>query len=183
MPLTNLYFIALLTPEDISRKIISIQKYVSEKYQSRHALKSPPHITLVPPFKYDGVSEKDFTDPLTKFFLRSSPFIIQLEGFRCFEKNRVVFINVVPNENLNRLFAELTDFVKNNLPIVLQHQHSIFTPHITIASRDLRKEMFGEAWTEFKEKTFQETWTANSAFLLQHTGKEWTPVLEFVFKP
>src|SRR5205809_1051248 len=106
--MTNLYFIALLTPGEIGAKIISIQKDVTERFHSSHALKSPPHITLVPPFKYDGISEKDFTEPLTKFILHFSPFAIQLDGFRCFEKNRVVFINVKQNENLNRLFSELT---------------------------------------------------------------------------
>ena len=179
--MTNLFFIALLTPEAVAQKIIALQKTVSEKYHSNHSLKSPPHVTLMPPFKYDGIFEKDINNPLMEFFLRSSPFTIQLEDFSCFEKNRVIFINVIKTENVNRLFSGLTEFVKNNLPTVLPHQHPTFTPHITIASRDLRKEMFRNAWNEFKEKTFQETWAVKSAFLLQHTGKEWIPVLEFKF--
>ncbi|MBK5286435.1 MAG: 2'-5' RNA ligase family protein [Bacteroidia bacterium] len=179
--MTNLYFIALLTPEDIEAKIIAIQQNVSAKFQSRHALKSPPHITLVLPFKYDRVSEKDITEPLINFFLHFSPFAVQLDGFNCFERNRVVFINVTQNETLKKLYDALIEFVKNNLPIVLQRQHEQFTPHLTIASRDLRKEMFHLAWNEFKEKTFSESWVADSAFLLRHKGKEWIPVKEFKF--
>jgi len=179
--MTNLYFIALLTPEDIEEKIIAIQQNVSAKFQSRHALKSPPHITLVPPFKYEGVSEKDITEPLIKFFLPSSPFAVLLDGFHCFEKNKVVFINVVQNEPMKKLYDALFEFVKNNLPIVLQQQQSQFTAHLTIASRDLRREMFHLAWNEYKEKTFSENWIADSAFLLRHTGKEWVPVKEFKF--
>lgn len=180
--MTDLFFIALLPPKEISDKIIAIQKAMAVKYDSRHALKSPPHITLIPPFKFSSDFEKVITEPLTDFFRQCAPFTIQLNKFSRFERNRVVFINVIKNEHLIETYHELINFVRNNLPIELQHIHEQFTPHLTIASRDLRKEMFREACEEFKEKTFDENFQVYSAFLLRHSGKEWIPVFEFEFK-
>ena len=174
--MTNLFFIAIIPSETIAGKIISVQRAVSEKYHSHHALKSPPHITLVPPFKLKKENENNFAKTLSVFFSGFSSFEIKLNGFSCFGRNRVIFIHVSPNEKLNQLYEKLNLEMKN------EKQHEQFTPHITIASRDLRKEMFPNAWNEFKEKYFYETWTAASAHLLQHSGKEWIPILEFKFK-
>lgn len=180
--MTDLFFIALLPPKEISDKIIVIQKEVADKYDSRHALKSPPHITLIPPFKFSGDFEKTIIEPLTDFFSHCSPFTIHLTGFGCFERNRVVFINVIKNEHLIETYHELFNVVRNNLLIELQHIHEQFTPHLTIASRDLRKELFREAWNEFKEKTFEESFRVQTVFLLRHTGKVWIPYCEFLFQ-
>ncbi|NEQ19818.1 MAG: hypothetical protein F6K28_10405 [Microcoleus sp. SIO2G3] len=53
----KLYFIALLPPEEIQDYANQIKQYFADHYGSRHAQKSPPHITLQPPFEwaYSGI--------------------------------------------------------------------------------------------------------------------------------
>ena len=48
----GLYFIGILPPEDIKKKITDIKHVVARKFGSKHALNSPPHITLRMPFKW-----------------------------------------------------------------------------------------------------------------------------------
>src|ERR1700752_5206321 len=98
--MTNLFFIALLPPKEIREKIMLIQHEVAARFGSSHALKSPPHITLIAPFKCNSEFEQLIVEPLQEFFCYSSPFDIQLRNFNRFERNRVVFIEVTSNEML-----------------------------------------------------------------------------------
>ncbi|HLG34604.1 MAG TPA: 2'-5' RNA ligase family protein [Bacteroidia bacterium] len=169
--MTDLFFIALLPPKEIAAK-----------YESSHALKSPPHITLIPPFKCGNDFKKIIIEPLTDFFNHIAPFVIRLNGFSCFERNRVIFIDVINNVQLEKTYYELQNFAGKNLPVKFQEKHGQFTPHLTIASRDLRKGKFREAWNVFKEKTFSANFSVHSAWLLRHSGTEWIPYCEFTFK-
>jgi 2'-5' RNA ligase len=47
----KLYFIAIIPPQPYKEKIAGIKQSFAEIYHVSHALKSPPHITLIPPFK------------------------------------------------------------------------------------------------------------------------------------
>ncbi|MDE5096246.1 MAG: 2'-5' RNA ligase family protein, partial [Trichodesmium sp. St11_bin5] len=47
-----LLFVALVPPENIQNQVTEIKEYFSRNYNSSHALKSVPHITLQPPFKW-----------------------------------------------------------------------------------------------------------------------------------
>jgi 2'-5' RNA ligase len=179
--MTDLFFIALLPPKEIADKIIALQKEVAEKFDCRHALKSPPHITLVPPFRCNDELEKVIIEPLRDFFSQTASFEIQLHGFSCFERNRVIFIDLVRNGHLEKIYFDLQNFADDNIPVKLHEKHAQFTPHITIASRDLRKEMFREAWSEFRERAFEGAFDSSSAWLLRHSGTEWVPSSEFLF--
>jgi 2'-5' RNA ligase len=178
---TDLYFTAILCPDNLSQKIKAIQRSVAEKYNSRHALKSPPHITLVPPFRMNIGECIQLRETLSSFMQSRTPFELSLQEFNCFENNKVIYINVVGNTALTRLFSELAEFTAKNLNSLVKRKHQNFTPHITIASRDLNSEMFAAAWKEFKEEQFRETFEVNSIFLLRHTGIEWIPITEFMF--
>jgi len=48
-----LYFFAVVPPEEIQSSVTDIKQDFKERFNASHALKSPPHITLIPPFKYD----------------------------------------------------------------------------------------------------------------------------------
>jgi len=47
-----LFFVALLPPEDLQREISAFKKHIANTWGACHALKSPPHITLQPPFDW-----------------------------------------------------------------------------------------------------------------------------------
>ena len=45
------FFIAILPPETIQREITDFKEEIARDFKSSHALKSPPHITLLMPFR------------------------------------------------------------------------------------------------------------------------------------
>ena len=47
----SLYFIAIIPPEKIRREIEELKKKISVAFNTKRALNSPPHITLIPPFR------------------------------------------------------------------------------------------------------------------------------------
>jgi 2'-5' RNA ligase len=52
-PQGSLFFIALLPPLEVQEIATKIKLEFAEIYNSRAALKSPPHVTLQPPFRWN----------------------------------------------------------------------------------------------------------------------------------
>jgi 2'-5' RNA ligase len=48
-----------------------------------------------------------------------------------------------------------------------------YKPHATVAYSDLSRNMFLEAWKEYKVKEFKEIFKINAFYLLQHDTKKW----------
>lgn len=176
----QLYFIALVVTGALSERIREIQLHCSEEYKSKKALRSPPHITLIPPFKEDSSIEIVLEKKLTPFFGRYVPFSIELGGFGRFD-SRVIFIKPTKNSHLETLHTDLRNYLGADFPFVERSPSREYHPHITIASGDLSKKYFHPAWQEFESKAFNETWNVSSADLLKHDGKVWNPVMEFPF--
>ena len=89
----NLYFIALIPPNELREKITAFKQDFANRFNSKKALKVFPHITLKAPFKFStgmhGVLLKWFND----LHVLQKPFNIQLQNFGEFENKRspVVF--------------------------------------------------------------------------------------------
>lgn len=177
----ELYFIALTPPGEISEKATAFKNYFAEKFNSRHALKSPPHITLHMPFKWNPEKEKDVTDFLESFSSAQKPFEVRLNGFGSFPR-RVIYIDVESNELLAKLYSDLASEFRAKLNIFNSgYKNEGFTAHITLAHRDLRPAAYNEAWQEFREKKFDRSFNAEKLALLKHNGKHWEILKEFPF--
>ena len=154
---------------------------MQERYGCAAALRSPAHITLVPPFWMRPELEESLQDSIHAFAITQSGFILQLNNFANF-KPRVIFIDVVLNDPLIGLKDELFDclFKQNKYP--LKKDDRPFHPHVTIAARDLHKKSFYEAWEHFKEKKYKAEWMAGSLSLLRHNKKNWDVIATSQFK-
>jgi len=174
-----LYFIALIPAEPLKEQINALKIKCSKSYQSDHALRSPPHITIIPPFNMNIENDKIVTELLVKFADHSSPFKIGLSGFGAF-KPRVIYIKIKPNNILREIQISLAEQFDMEINIPFQ-RHKPFRPHITVAFRDLSPEMFYKAWEKYKYESFESTFAANSIFLLRHNGRSWDIANEFPF--
>ena len=47
------FFIALIPPKEVQEEATKIKEHFRDVYNSKAALKSPPHVTLQPPFEWD----------------------------------------------------------------------------------------------------------------------------------
>ena len=167
----QMYFIALVAPPGINEKVKKYKVYMKDKHQCEVALRSPAHITLVPPFWFQEENETKLIESINACCNKFIPVEIEMTGFSNF-KPRVIFLDIRPNSLLENIrdvmIAELSkraaDVKKDDRP---------FHPHITIATRDLHKKAFGEAWEYFETKKFSASWTAESISLLKHNKKNW----------
>ena len=64
-------------------------------------------------------------------------------------------------------------FFKEGRPYKIKIDSRPFHPHITIATRDLFKKTFYEAWPIFEKEKFEEEWLAESLSVLRHNKKNW----------
>lgn len=174
----QLYFIAIVPPEPVYSEVLQLKQHFKERYNTKAALNSPPHITLHMPFKWKEAKENELLEALQAFVTSQKPFEIKLNNFSVFEP-RVMFIDVVKDENLESLQKRLKRFCKMELNLFnADYKEMAFHPHVTLAFRDLKKPEFYKAREEFKDKKFETSFTVNSIALLKHDTKEWTVLKE-----
>lgn len=175
------FFIALLPPQHIQNYANDIKRRFADNYASRSAQKSPPHITLQPPFEWADTDVSILEDYLNKFTHVQKPVPVTLDGFAAFAP-RVIYINVVQTPELMSLQVNLMRYVEKSLGIVdKNYQNRSFTPHITVAFRDLTKQNFKAAWSEFEKQKLHFEFISNELTLLLHDGKRWNVKTKFSF--
>ena len=176
----KLYFIAIIPNLELRAKIQKIKEEVSMHYKAKHALKSPPHITLQMPFKKDESIERTLVQELAQFAAEQHPFNVDLLGFGCFAP-RVLYIKVVNHAPITELQAKLEKTLEEKVNFDPKEITKEVHPHVTLATRDLTSHKFHLAWDKYKEQAFNNTFTVNSIFLLKHNGKCWDIYPEFCF--
>ncbi len=175
------FFIALLPPQHIQNHANQIKRYFADHYASYGAQKSPPHITLQPPFEWLDTDLLRLEASLWTFASGQNSVPITLSGYDAFAP-RVIYINVVKTPALLTLQIDLMAYLTSNLGIVDEvSQTRPFAPHLTVAFRDLTKQNFQAAWTEFQQRRLDFEFMADKLTLLLHDGKRWNVKSEFAF--
>jgi 2'-5' RNA ligase len=177
----KMYFIAIVCPESINSKVLEWKLWMKEQHGCVIALRSPAHITLVPPFWMKSESEILLVNSLARFAAPQPTFDVHLKNFSNF-KPRVIFIDVLPNAELTGLQNDLVDGLLSENAYPLKKEERPFHPHVTIATRDLYKKSFYEAWETFKHKTYEATWRVNAISLLAHNKKNWDVIATSQFQ-
>ncbi len=177
---SNLYFIALVPPMELREQIEVLKEEMQIRFNAKHALKSPAHITLQMPFRIHKKNEPSLIEILQKTATNQGTFELKLSGFDCFSP-RVIFVKVINHDPIIPLHGKLISLLSQKMDlgekVISQHIH----PHMTIATRDLSSEKFKIAWNEFKNKAFEGSFLCKSLFLLKHNGKHWDIYREFHF--
>jgi 2'-5' RNA ligase len=173
------FFIALLPPQDIQDYAREVQHYFGDRYNSRAALRSPPHITMQPPFEWSPEALPDLEQHLGEFAGNQAPIPVVLDGFAAFSP-RVIFINVLKTPELLANRAALLAHTRSKLGIATADNRP-FAPHMTVAFRDLTRAHFKTAWEEFKSRSLHFEFNATHLTLLIHDGKRWQICREFPF--
>lgn len=170
----KMYFVALVLPKDLDEKILVYKKWMREAYGCKVGLKSPAHITLVPPFWMKEEKESALKQDLNNVAIKSTSFPLATNNFSSFS-HRTLFIAVKENAALDAL-KKTVDEVLYPMEYGLKKESRPFHPHITIATRDLHKKDFFEVWPRFEGKTFEEEFEAAGLSLLKHNGRTWDVV-------
>ena len=180
-PSANLYFIALLPPVEVAEEVTEIKQFFARNYNSRAALKSPPHVTLQPPFAWEVDRLETLRESLAEFTQWQAPIPLILSGFGAFPP-RVIYVNVFKTPELMQVQAALETFLHQRFAsIANQPSRHAFSPHMTVAFRDLKKRDFHQAWPQFKERSSERKFTVSELTLLCHDGRHWNLDTQFPF--
>ena len=169
----SLYFIAVIPPQEIQEEITALKHEIAEKYGSKHALSSPPHITLHMPFRWKDKRFDELSDVMKNLNRDLETFEVELKNFDFFEP-RVVFVNVVQSEKLEKLQKKVVGACRKELKLNnANYKNRLFHPHVTIGFRDLKKRMFYEAKKAFEHRSVRFQFQVEKVTLLKHDGKKW----------
>jgi 2'-5' RNA ligase len=175
-----LFLAAILPPEPILSEVWAMKQEVNALTGSRNAVRLPPHITLIPPWRQAGEEEPVMRAALGEFSATQEAFEVGLENFDWFG-NRTLFVRVTQTDSLKAFHAALIHWCANRLPTIPREARA-FTPHMTLATRDLPPNQVPALRQLFKARSYAATFLASSLQLFRHDGQQWQPVDEFDMK-
>jgi len=171
----SLYFIAIIPPEKIRREIEELKKKISVAFNTKRALNSPPHITLIPPFRTELDNLNSLIQKLEELAKNETNIDVSIVGFGAFEP-KVVYLDVKENPVLQSLSRRLASILTN---ISIRKDLKF---HITLATRDLASKMFYRAWNIYRYQSINISFNADAFYLLKHNGTRWDIHHEFLFQ-
>lgn len=168
------FFIALLPPEEVRVRANQVKAVMRDRYASKAAFRSPPHITLLAPFEWPVAELPELASTLSDFAASQLPVPITLEGFGAFNPH-VIYINVVKSDRLMTIQPDLLAYLEDRVGLVSERDRNrSFVPHLTVAFRDLKPNMFRQAWSVFQHQEIHFDFTVGQLTLLIHSGQMWT---------
>lgn len=174
----ELYFIALIPHNELRDSIRAIKERIRATYGAGHALKSPAHITLQMPFKRSSGDELKISAVLQGFAEGEKCFRVDLDGYGAFPP-RVIYIRITDPVPVRSMHMRLKEVLMQELGFSMDEIMTEVQPHITVATRDLTRTAFSEAWPEFMDENFTGHFDVHSIFLLKHNGRNWDINEEF----
>lgn len=170
-----LYFIAIIPPSPVFEHIQQIKIYTAQKYHCKQALRSPPHITLEPPFQYPVRKEHQLIQKIHDFNVDhfQQSIEITLCQYNVFMP-KVVFIDVISTTALQNLYDTLHQYVKTEIKVQKDLAPRPFHPHITIAFRDVKKHLTLAILEDLQQHhPIQITFEFKHISILKHNTREW----------
>jgi 2'-5' RNA ligase len=171
------YLIAILPPPELSQLIDNVRKECSKKFGVFKALRPPVHITLLFLQDKDDIFEAQLIKSLESA-RNFKPFTQKLENFDAFIGNEVVFIEALVTKEITTLYRSIKTIVGANT----KESRSQFSPHITIAYRDL-KDKFSEIHEYYKNERFEASFQVDHFTLLKHDRIQWNILKHYNSRP
>lgn len=172
----QLYSIALVPPKTIRDEILGFQLLAEKKFDSKITLRSPVHITLVPPFKASDDELKLIVKKVALCLKNNHrPIQTVITGFYHFS-NRVIMLEVSKSKALEVLF---TDIMLTCSQITLNNSYTKFVPHVTIANRDLSPEIFDKAYEYFSHIPYSRNFISDELAIFHFSQGKWSAIKRF----
>lgn len=183
MPANTLYLVAALPGESLEKEVWAWKRLVAERYGAVRGLRVLPHVTFIPPFAFDPRKEPAVAEALQQAVSGFTPYDMALDGFGHFKgaKSYTIYIHVEDQAVIQQQHRHLNLYARQSLMLPAQLTPVTFTPHMTIAYRDLSRERFELAWPDFEHRTFRAVMPVRSLWLLRHNGYSWDRLKELTF--
>lgn len=167
------WFIALLPPPAIAAAVDALARESCRYWDNDRALRSPPHVTLIPPFRRSRDAIAPVKTGLQRLAETYPPFEMTWGGWDCFAP-RVVYLAVPPTEPLRHLRQRLVDGLRDDFAIDHpRDRNRPFCPHVTLAYTGQGSRDFETLWHAMPKEPFTATFTIHSLTLLRDDGHGW----------
>lgn len=167
------YFVAVIPPQPLYEEVQRLKEQFRDRYGSKAALRSPAHITLHMPFLWPDRKLMQLIDVLAETAGALEKTALTLNGFGAFGE-RVIYIHVEEAPGLTKIRDTLVWNFRTKLNLLnADYKDLPFRPHMTLAFRDLKKEAFSNAWSNFRIAKFTAAFPVTSVSLLKHDGSTW----------
>jgi len=173
LQMESLFLVCLIPPADIVKDVDEIRKFISEKFNVHESLKRPAHITLYDPLKLTSLNQENIFFQTLQNLAYFDPFKQVLKNFGSFNEH-TFYIDVEQNENIMQLKKAIDSALKP-LKLLNTKNHLKFTPHLTLAFKDVRPEVFRAINIMFKDKRFKREFIVSGFSVYKHIDKRWQP--------
>lgn len=161
------YFIGVTLPENLEYTIDSARRWMQKKWGNRSGMRTQCHITLVPPFSSDKpLSEmKEILSGITVPEVK-----VRVSGWGSFGE-RTIYAHVEKNSALELLKKEIER--KLSEASIRFKSEKRFTPHITIANRDIKPYSFILSMEYLNKNKIDVTFAVNSIMIFSFVDRSW----------
>ena len=177
----HLRLLAILPPDPVFSHARQEQERISKTWGPHHALRTPPHVTVIPPLALE-TSELRLLNAIVEVIAPAiKSFPVALNGYGAF-KPRVIFIQPEVSEPLMELYKICYQAVRSKLPHTLdQYPDKPFHPHITLAHKDVSRTQFEKMWEYYSMHEYHASFMVDHYSVLRHENEGWKVEKEFQF--
>lgn len=161
------YFIGIILPRELEDTIERSREWMRRECGCRSGMRTQPHITLIPPFG-SSLSLSEMKSLLSPIAFKS--FDVSVSGYGSFAE-RTIFARVEGNSELEKLKMDLSGHLRDCG--VKTKDEKFFTPHITIANRDIRPEAFIPSMEHFGASNLRYSFTVDSIMVFEFRDYFW----------
>ena len=178
----HLKLIAILPPEPVFSEVRKEQEFIATTWGPEHALRTPPHITIIPPISVESNDIGLLYGMADMIAYSESPFKMQLRDYGSF-KPKVIFINPIISNELNELYELWHQALLAKMPRVLdKYPERTYHPHITLAHKDVTREQYDKIWKYYTRKEYRVAFPVNNFCILEYKTKEWVIEKQYSFR-
>jgi 2'-5' RNA ligase len=175
------HFIGVLAPEGLADQLNRCRAWMGDSFGCRSGFSTPIHVTIIPPFSMkDDEMVLRLLAALSTNAASQSPFIAQVSGFGSFAE-RTLFARVVPDDRWNQLQKNLYTEIFRACPGAIRADNRPFTPHLTVANRDIPPEAIPVALCHFAEILLEDAFPIEEYVLFNRITGSWKPYRFFPF--
>jgi len=162
----------IITPnDDLTERIMNIQKDFIEKYKVIHQSVYRPQLILVK-FKQLHLYEERIINSLKIVGMGFHPINIELKDFGSFPTHSI-FINVTTKNDITELVRKIKEQSQHLMKLDAENKpHFINESHVTIA-RKLKPWQYEQGWLEYSHHHFTGKFIADKMMLLRKKPGEY----------
>jgi 2'-5' RNA ligase len=178
MYIQQTHFIGVTVPDALSQTLEECRTWMHEQYGCRSGYSTPIHITLIPPFHLEeSYHEEQLLESVCAAGARCAgqslfPFTVPVDGFGSFAE-RTLFAHVCSGGSWEALRNAVYDELLARCPGCVQRDRRPFTPHLTIANRDIPAGAVPEALRHLSELELHTEFSADTIAVFKRQNGRW----------